>query len=71
MIRQLTLSERPYAVLIPLLMAMAGIAMSVFGKSDPLGIHGVIVVIFSGVLLWFVLPSTYAPEPNGSTGQLL
>ena len=64
MIRQLTFSERPYAFLIPLVMAMAGIAMAVVGKSDPLGIHGVIVLIYSGVLLWLVLPSTYAPEPQ-------
>ena len=64
MITQLTFSERPYAFLIPLLMAMAGIAMAVVGKSDPLGIHGVIVLIYSGVLLWLVLPSTYAPEPQ-------
>ena len=64
MITQLTFSERPYAFLIPLVMAMAGIAMAVVGKSDPLGIHGVIVLIYSGVLLWLVLPSTYAPEPQ-------
>ena len=64
MITPLTFNERPYAFLIPVVMAMAGIAMAVVGKSDPLGIHGVIVLIYSGVLLWLVLPSTYAPEPQ-------
>ena len=60
MITQLTLSERPHAAVILLVVAMAGIAMAVLGGSDPLGIHGVIVLIYSGVLLYFVLPSFYA-----------
>ena len=72
MITQLTFSERPYAFLIPLVMAMAGIAMAVVGKSDPLGIHGVIVLIYSGVLLWLVTSvHIRARTANGSTGQLL
>ena len=40
-------------------MAMAGIAMAALGKSDPLGIHGVIVLLYSGVLLYIVLSSFY------------
>ena len=56
LIRQLTFDERSYAFLILLAMVMAGLAMAVLGKSDPLGIHGVIVLIYSGILLYFVLP---------------
>ena len=46
LITQLTSSERRYAAMILLVVAMAGIAMAALGKSDPLGIHGVIVLLY-------------------------
>jgi cytochrome c oxidase cbb3-type subunit I len=64
LITQLTSSERKYAAVILLVVAMAGMAMAALGKSDPLGIHGVIVLIYSGVLLYIVLSSFYEPEPQ-------
>ena len=38
--------------------------MAALGTSDPFRIHGVIVLIYSGVLLYFLSPSLYAPEPQ-------
>ena len=64
MIAQLTSSERQYAAMILLVVAMAGIAMAALGKSDPLGIHGVIVLLYSGILLYFVVRAFYRPEPQ-------
>src|SRR4051794_3948264 len=45
-------------------MAMVGIAMAALGKSDPLGVHGVMVLAYSGILLRVVLSAFYSPEPT-------
>jgi cytochrome c oxidase cbb3-type subunit 1 len=64
LITQLTFSERSNAFVILLAMAMAGVAMAVLGGADPLGIHGLMVLIYSGILLYVVLPSLYAAAPQ-------
>lgn len=64
MIRQLTSSERQYAAAILLAVAMCGVAMAAAGRSDPLGVHGLIVILFSGALLYPVLSTLYEPEPT-------
>ena len=48
MIRQLTSSERQSAAAIAIAVVIVGGAMAVLGRSDPLGVHGVIVMLFRG-----------------------
>src|SRR5690606_24102885 len=38
-------------------------AMAAMGRSDPLGVHGLIVLLFSLGLGYYVLSSFYDPEP--------
>ena len=45
-------------------MAVAGVVMAAAGGFDPLGVHGVFVLVFSGGLLYLVLSSFYDPEPT-------
>ena len=64
MIRQLTSSERQSAVALVLALAVAGLAMAALGRSDALGVHGVIVMLFAAGLLYAVMSSFYEPEPS-------
>ncbi|TGW04597.1 cytochrome-c oxidase, cbb3-type subunit I, partial [Mesorhizobium sp. M2D.F.Ca.ET.145.01.1.1] len=64
MVTQLTSSERQYSAVILLLVGLMGLTMAALGKSDPIGVHGVIVMLFSGALLYLVLSAFYAPEPQ-------
>lgn len=52
MIRHLNSSEGQYAAVILVMVAAAGVAMAAVGRSDPLGVHGVLVVLFAGALLY-------------------
>ena len=38
--------------------------MAILGRSDPLGVHGVIVMLFAGGLLASFCPRFYDPEPT-------
>lgn len=64
MVSQLTLTERQYALIILVLAALCGLAMAAGGRGDPLGIHGIIVMIFSVALAFVVIAGYYAPEPD-------
>ena len=64
MIRQLTSSERQSAAVIAIAVVIAGAAMAVLGRSDALGVHGVIVMLFAGGLLCAVMSSFFEPEPT-------
>ena len=64
MVAQLTSSEREYCAVILIVMAIVRVAMAAIGKFDPLGVHGVMVLAYSGVLLYFVLSTFYEPEPT-------
>src|SRR5689334_16484011 len=64
MVAQLTSSERQYCAVILIVMAIVGVAMAALGKSDPLGVHGVMVLAYSGALLYLVLSALYGPEPR-------
>ena len=64
MIAQLTVSERQIASVIAAAVAITGAAMASFGRSDVLGVHGVIVMFFAGGLLYVIMFSFYAPEPT-------
>ena len=64
MIANLTSSERQYALVIAVAVALAGIAMAALGRSDTLGVHGVIVMLFAGVVLYLIMSSFYGAEPT-------
>ena len=64
MVAQLTKGERQLSVIVLLALALAGLAMAVAGRADPLGIHGIIVVLFSAALVFVVLAQFNAPEPS-------
>src|SRR6187551_692265 len=64
MIQQLTTSERENALVILLLVFVAGVTMAALGKSDPLGVHGLIVLLFGGGLAALVMRSYYEPQPD-------
>ena len=64
MVRQLTPSERHFAAVILLLVALGGIAMAALGGTDPLGVHGAIVILFAGGLLVPLLAHFHEDEPD-------
>jgi len=64
MIGQLTAGERQLSVVILVALVIIGIAMAAAGRFDPLGIHGVVVLLCSGALLAVVLSSLFEPEPH-------
>ena len=64
MIRQLNSTERQYAAVVLVMVAVAGVAMAALGRSDTLGVHGVLVMLFAGALLYPVLSGFYEPEPT-------
>lgn len=64
MIGQLTVGERQLSVVILVALVILGIAMAAAGRFDPLGIHGVVVLLCSGALLAVVLSSLFEPEPH-------
>jgi cytochrome c oxidase cbb3-type subunit 1 len=64
MISQLTLSERQYALVILVVAAICGLAMAAGGRGDPLGVHGIIVLLFSVGLAFVVMAGYYTPEPD-------
>ena len=64
MVQQLTTGERQNALVILLCVFVAGVAMAAAGGSDPLGVHGVIVLLFGGGLAALVMRSYYEREPD-------
>jgi cytochrome c oxidase cbb3-type subunit I len=64
MIAKLSSTERQYAAVVLVMLATAGIAMAALGRSDTLGVHGLLVILFAGGLLYPVLSGFYEPEPT-------
>ncbi len=64
MVAQLTRGERQLAIVVLTLVALVGLAMAAAGRADPIGAHGVIVMVASVGLIFVVLASFYAPEPS-------
>jgi cytochrome c oxidase cbb3-type subunit 1 len=64
MIAQLTRYERQVALFILLGLTLCGFAMAVAGRGDPLGIHGVIVLLAGLAGAFGVISGYYAPEPG-------
>ncbi|WP_438752307.1 cytochrome-c oxidase, cbb3-type subunit I [Pararhizobium sp. O133] len=64
MVAQLTSGERQIALVILIALALVGLAMGVAGRTDALGVHGLIVLTLSVGFIFLVLSSFYAPEPS-------
>ncbi|MGR3552258.1 cbb3-type cytochrome c oxidase subunit I, partial [Paracoccus sp. (in: a-proteobacteria)] len=64
MIKRLTIAERQTAMLLSVLIALAGFAMAVIGRGDPMGVHGWIVLILAGALFFALASALYEPEPT-------
>jgi cytochrome c oxidase cbb3-type subunit 1 len=61
MIQKFTPLERQNALVIAIAVTIAGAAMTLIGRSDNLGIHGVIVFLFGGFVTYLVASSFYSP----------
>ncbi|MBX3532682.1 MAG: cbb3-type cytochrome c oxidase subunit I, partial [Rhizobiaceae bacterium] len=61
---KLTSSERQNAFVIAAIVFGVGLAMAALGRTDVLGVHGVIVMLFSGFILYLIMSSAYGPEPT-------
>jgi len=64
MIAQLTKDERQLALILLLALTLCGFAMAVAGRGDPLGVHGVIVLLAGIAGAFGVISGYYAPEPG-------
>nr|CAD6436058.1 cytochrome-c oxidase, cbb3-type subunit I [Rhizobium sp. Q54] len=64
MIGRLTSGERQLAAVVLAVLAIIGIAMAAAGRADPLGVHGLLVLLYSGALLALVLSSLFEREPD-------
>ena len=63
MVAQLTSAERQLAIAILIVLAFCGLAMAGAGQGDPLGFHGLIVMIAAIGLVFVVLAGYFTPEP--------
>ena len=61
---QLTSGERELGAAILILLAILGIAMAAVGQTDPLGIHGGMVFLYSLGLLFFLVSRAFGPPPD-------
>ncbi|WP_064682818.1 cytochrome-c oxidase, cbb3-type subunit I [Rhizobium bangladeshense] len=61
---QLTTGERDLAGGVLVFMAVVGIAMAAMGGMEPLGIHGVMVLLCSVGLLFVLMSSAFGPAPD-------
>ena len=64
LIGQLTSGERDLAGAVLIFMAIVGIAMAAVGGSEPLGIHGVMVLFYSCGLLFILMRSAFGAPPD-------
>ncbi len=65
MVSGLTVTERQWALVTLLVLAVVGLAMAAGGRGDPLGVHGFIVLIYSvGLAFVAIMAGYYAPEPD-------
>lgn len=63
MLAELTPTEKIYAALICGAGLLVGLLMAAAGRADPLTYHGVIVMAYAGVMLWFLLAAREEPMP--------
>ena len=63
MVGQLTKTERQLALVILTALAVTGLAMAAAGNDDPLGAHGIIVMVASIAGVFGVISGYYHAEP--------
>jgi cytochrome c oxidase cbb3-type subunit 1 len=61
---QLTSGEREFGAAILILMAILGIAMAALGQTDPLGVHGGMIFLYSAGLFFFLISRSFGPPPD-------
>lgn len=61
---ELTSSQAADAFVIAAIVFGVRLAMAALGRTDVLGVHGVIVMLFGGVVLYLIMSSAYGPEPT-------
>jgi cytochrome c oxidase cbb3-type subunit I len=64
MVSQLTRTERLLAIGMSVVLALIGLAMAGAGQDDPLGTHGLIVMLCSIGMIFVVISGYHAPEPG-------
>ena len=64
MVSGLTISERQIALALLGLLAMLGIAMAAAGRDDPIGVHGLIILVYCVGFAFWVIAGYHAPEPS-------
>jgi cytochrome c oxidase cbb3-type subunit 1 len=64
MISQLTKNERDFALIIPLALSACGLALGIAERADPLGSHGVLVLIAGILGVFGVICGYFDPEPG-------
>src|SRR5690606_41202451 len=64
MVSGLTISERQIALALLGLLAMLGIAMAAAGRDDPLGVHGLTILVYCVGFAFWVIAGYHAPEPS-------
>jgi len=66
MIAQLTRNERRNALALLIAVALCGLAMLAAGKDDPIGVHGVLVIVAAVVGVFVMIAAYFEPEPDAS-----
>ena len=63
MIAQLTRSERQFAILISLAVAILGLLLGLAGRDDPIGLHGLLIVLVA-LLTIVLIGRDYEPSAH-------
>ena len=61
---QLTTGERDLSAVVLIALAILGVAMAAAGGSEPFGIHGVIILLYSLALLYVLMSGAFGPAPD-------
>ncbi len=64
MLSQLTTGERQKALVILVVTAIFGIFLAAAGRNDPIGLHGILILVYSVGLAIPVLSHMFDPEPS-------
>lgn len=64
MVSTLTTNERLWALLVSILVATGGFALAIAGRNDPIGAHGVIILLFGLACALLVVRVLHEPEPG-------
>src|SRR6185437_15528723 len=64
MVAQLTVAERRLCLYLLMAVAIVGLALAATGRSDPIGVHGLIALLASMAMIFVVLSGYHLPEPS-------